>query len=137
LTTAGRWEIEGDEELLRRAIENVIRNAIWYATDNSTIDIHVSGDGSSVTIAIRDYGPGVPEESVPYLFDPFYRVDADRSRSSGGVGLGLAIARRSVDLHEGTIQATNANPGLLVTIRLPRVANSPAHPPEPATRKHA
>lgn len=135
LTIAGRWEIEGDEELLRRAFENVIRNAIWYTTD--TIDIRVSGDGSSIAIVIRDYGPGVPEESIPFLFDPFYRVDADRSRSSGGVGLGLAIARRSVDLHEGTIQATNANPGLLVTICLPHVANSPAHPPEPAPKKHA
>ena len=67
---------------------------------------------------VRDYGPGVPEQDLARIFDPFYRVENDRNRSSGGAGLGLAIARRAVELHKGTIQARNTNPGLLVEIGL-------------------
>jgi two-component system sensor histidine kinase CpxA len=70
-------------------------------------------------IRVRDYGPGVPEEALPRLFDPFYRVEQDRDRKSGGVGLGLSIARRAVELHKGKLKASNASPGLLVEIDLP------------------
>src|SRR5260370_27415330 len=70
-------------------------------------------------VCVRDYGPGVPEDALPRIFDPFYRVDSDRNRLSGGLGLGLAIARRSVELHKGKLTARNAHPGLLVTIELP------------------
>jgi signal transduction histidine kinase len=68
---------------------------------------------------VRDYGPGVPEESLSRLFDAFYRVEPDRDRASGGVGLGLAIARRAIELHHGAVVAENANPGLRVVITLP------------------
>ena len=68
---------------------------------------------------VRDYGPGVPEQALPHLFDPFYRVEPDRNRGSGGVGLGLSIARRAVELHQGTLRASNVAPGLLVEIELP------------------
>jgi len=111
--------LTGDEELLRRAIENVIRNAIRYAPAGTSIDIELSRSGDVAEIAVRDYGPGVPEEALPRIFDPFYRVDSDRNRSSGGLGLGLAIARRSVELHKGKLTARNAHPGLLVTLTLP------------------
>ena len=73
----------------------------------------------SARISVRDYGPGVPDEYLPRIFDPFYRVDSDRNRGSGGVGLGLAIARRAIVLHKGVIRARNASPGLLVEIELP------------------
>ena len=109
----------GSEELLRRAIENVIRNAIRYAPRGSAIDVDLAKDAGIARIAVRDYGPGVPEESVDRIFDPFYRVDSDRNRASGGLGLGLAIARRSVELHNGKLAARNAHPGLMVTIELP------------------
>jgi two-component system sensor histidine kinase CpxA len=111
--------LTGDEELLRRAIENVIRNAIRYAPPGSPIDIELSRIGDVAQISVRDYGPGVPEEALPRIFDPFYRVDSDRNRMSGGLGLGLAIARRSVELHKGKLTARNAHPGLLTTIELP------------------
>ena len=110
--------VEGDWELLRRAMENVVRNAIRFAPPDSEVEISSATHGSVATIRVRDYGPGVPEEELSRIFDPFYRVQADRSRSSGGAGLGLAIARRAVQLHKGRLQAHNANPGLAVEIEL-------------------
>jgi two-component system sensor histidine kinase CpxA len=112
-------EIRGDGELLRRALENMIRNAIRFAPEESKVEINAEMRGAVATIRVRDYGPGVPDEALPRIFDPFYRVEADRSRVSGGVGLGLAIARRAVDLHKGKLRARNATPGLLVEIELP------------------
>ena len=73
---------------------------------------------SQIEVTVQDAGPGVPEESLPRLFDPFYRVERDRGRASGGVGLGLSIARRAIELHGGTISATNTHPGLRVTVTI-------------------
>ncbi|MCX6636078.1 MAG: ATP-binding protein [Acidobacteria bacterium] len=112
-------EVRGDPELLRRAVENVIRNAIRYAPEATTVDVEVAARDTAALVRVRDRGPGVPGETLPRLFDAFYRVDADRNRSSGGLGLGLAIARRSVQLHRGAIRARNAAPGLEVEIELP------------------
>jgi signal transduction histidine kinase len=109
-------EIQGEPELLRRAVENVIRNAIRHAPNQTEVQVTVAG----TSICVRDYGPGVPDKELARIFDPFYRVENDRNRTSGGAGLGLAIARRAVDLHKGTILARNMNPGLLVEIRLPQ-----------------
>ncbi len=111
--------VVGDAELLRRAIENVMRNAIRYAPSESKIEIGIENGDGQAHVRVRDYGPGVPEDALPYLFDPFYRVDSDRNRKSGGVGLGLSIARRAVELHKGKLRASNAQPGLQVEIDLP------------------
>lgn len=119
LIAADPVSVLGDEELLRRAIENVVRNAIRYAPPNTAVEIALAGTAASAEICVRDYGPGVPEESLARIFDPFYRVDSDRNRTSGGVGLGLAIARRAIELHKGKLKARNAHPGLLVSIELP------------------
>ena len=117
-------EVLGDRELLRRAIENVVRNAIRYAPEGSRVEVELSRQAGQAVIAIRDFGPGVPPESLPHLFKLFFRVETDRNRSNGGgVGLGLSIAERAVAVHEGQINATNAEPGLRVEIRLP-VGNS-------------
>ena len=119
LESTGEVTLDGDSELLRRAIENVMRNAIRYAPEESKVQVTLENGGGWAKICVRDYGPGVPEEALPRLFDPFYRVDQDRDRKSGGVGLGLAIARRAVELHKGKLKASNASPGLLVEIDLP------------------
>jgi len=111
--------LNGDEELIRRAVENVIRNAIRYAPAGSAVDVSLQRTGDCAEVCVRDYGPGVPEEALPRIFDPFYRVDSDRNRMSGGLGLGLAIARRAVELHKGKLKAQNASPGLQVIIELP------------------
>jgi signal transduction histidine kinase len=72
-----------------------------------------------VQVAIRDFGPGVPPPQLNHIFQPFYRLDESRNQKSGGVGLGLAIAQRAINLHHGAIVAENAEPGLRVKIHLP------------------
>jgi two-component system sensor histidine kinase CpxA len=111
--------LSGDFELLKRACDNVLRNAIRHAPKGTTVGIEVRAHVGHATISFRDYGPGVPADALSEIFKPFYRVETDRGRASGGVGLGLAIASRAVELHHGTITAKNANPGLLVEMELP------------------
>ncbi len=96
-----------------------MRNAVRHAPRNTAVEIGLDLIGDVATISVRDHGPGVPDDSLDAIFEPFVRVEGDRSRASGGVGLGLAIARRAVGLHRGTITAQNAHPGLLVQIELP------------------
>src|SRR5205807_3638780 len=119
--------ITGTEDLLRRAIENVIRNAVQYTAAGTEvqIDLHCGplagkGDEELAVITVRDRGAGVPEPALTEIFRPFYRVEDARDRESGGAGLGLAITERCVKLHRGTVAAANAiDGGLLVTISLP------------------
>lgn len=111
--------VEGDSELLRRAIENVLRNAIRYAPPETKVEVALESGGGHARVRVRDYGSGVPAEALPRLFDAFYRVDTDRNPGTGGAGLGLSIARRAIQLHHGTLRASNAVPGLLVEIDLP------------------
>jgi two-component system sensor histidine kinase CpxA len=116
--------VRGDPELLRRAMENIIRNAIRYSPKESAIEISLARNDGQALVDIRDRGPGVPEDALPRLFDPFYRVESDRNRASGGIGLGLSIARRAIELHKGAIRARNAHPGLEVELQLPAVEAS-------------
>jgi signal transduction histidine kinase len=113
--------VEGDPELLRRAVENVIRNAIRYSPRDTSVDVSLAQNDGKVLVDVRDRGPGVPEKSIPRLFDPFYRVEDDRNRMTGGIGLGLSIARRAIELHKGSIRARNVDPGLEVELELPAV----------------
>ncbi|MGH7123777.1 MAG: sensor histidine kinase [Stellaceae bacterium] len=123
--------IAGDEDLLRRAIENVVRNAMFYTSPGTKVEIALSSpDGSSVELEIRDHGPGVPEEALEHLFEPFYRVDQARARKTGGAGVGLSICERAIRLHGGKVTARNASPrGLIVEISLPLAEAAAA--PEP------
>lgn len=111
--------ILGDRELLRRAFENVFRNAIRYAPEGSSIWVTLEKTVDYARIEVRDHGPGVPQSALENLFKPFFRVEADRNKSSGGVGLGLSIAERAVAVHGGRIRARNAAPGLAVEILVP------------------
>jgi two-component system sensor histidine kinase CpxA len=111
--------VSGDAELLRRAVENVIRNAIRHSPRDTDVEVRLARANGNVVVDIRDHGPGVPEAALSRLFDAFYRVETDRNRSSGGIGLGLSIARRAVELHKGRIRARNAQPGLQVELEIP------------------
>ena len=118
----GPATVEGDPELLRRAVENVVRNAIRYAPRQTAIEVSLARQNGKAVLDVRDQGPGVPEEALPRIFDAFYRVEPDRARSSGGIGLGLSIARRAIELTKGSIRARNVHPGLEVEIELPTTA---------------
>ena len=111
--------VRGEPELIRRAIENVVRNAIRHAPAGTAVEVGLARRGDRAAVSVRDHGPGVPEAMLGAIFEPFVRVEGHRSRASGGVGLGLSIARRAVELHGGSIAARAAAPGLLVRIELP------------------
>ena len=115
--------IEANEPLLRSALENVVRNAVRYTDEDTSVDITLQHDPERpdwLLIQVRDHGPGVPDDMLTKLFEAFVRVGDARDRESGGYGLGLAIAERAIHLHGGVISASNEpNGGLNVRIRLP------------------
>jgi two-component system sensor histidine kinase CpxA len=120
----------GSFELLRSGVENVVRNAIRYTALNTAVEVTLRVRAGTAVLTVRDYGPGVPEADLQHIFEPFYRVSEARERSSGGVGLGLSIAERTVKLHGGSLRAENLPDGLLVTIELPLAASPvPAQQP--------
>lgn len=120
LDAPGTCRMLGTPSVLRRAIENVIRNAVRYTAEGTTVDVHLRA-GPSAVLTVRDFGPGVPDEALDHIFRPFFRVDDARDRESGGTGIGLAIAHRAIRRHGGTIIARNApGGGLEVEIAVPR-----------------
>ncbi|HEY0760409.1 MAG TPA: ATP-binding protein [Acidisarcina sp.] len=120
----GACTVSGDADLLRSAVENVVRNAVRFTPEGSEVlvTLHCSGEvgEGAATIEVTDSGPGVPPDELKRLFDPFYRIGSARDRNTGDVGLGLAITRQAVEFHGGTVTARNlAAGGLAVTIKLP------------------
>jgi two-component system, OmpR family, sensor histidine kinase CpxA len=112
-------------ELLVRALSNLLRNALRYAGDAGPVEISARCENGDILLAVADHGPGVPEEHLPKLFDPFFRVDPSRDRSTGGVGLGLTIVKTCVAACNGSVLCRNRQPhGLEVLIRLSAAAVS-------------
>jgi len=108
--------VEGFEELLRSAVENVVRNAIRHTAEGTAVEISLQNSNSRGLLQVRDHGPGVPESMLSAIFLPFRRV---ANGNPEGAGLGLAIAERAVHVHRGTIRAMNAGTGgLIVEIEL-------------------
>jgi two-component system OmpR family sensor kinase len=118
--------VQGNRELLRRAIENVVRNAIRFTRPGLPIELTLERGAERITLHVRDHGPGVPAEALESIFKPFYRVEGDRARNTGGTGLGLAITEQAVTLHGGCVRADNhASGGLVVTLELPAAEAAP------------
>lgn len=127
------WTVNANVELLRRALENIIRNAIHYTKTDTSVNVTLDAlankkpgadsiDGFKVSIC--DQGEGVPAENLQSLFEPFVRVSEARDRDSGGYGLGLAIAKRAIEFHQGTISASNRKQGgLCIDVVLPVIAS--------------
>jgi two-component system sensor histidine kinase CpxA len=116
--------VEADPNLLRSAIENVIRNATRYTAEGTTVEVRLERqngpNGEEMVIRVSDSGPGVPEAALAKIFEPFYRLDDARNRQTGGAGLGLSIADRAIRLHGGQLRASNRKEGgLEVEIRIP------------------
>jgi two-component system sensor histidine kinase CpxA len=112
--------MRGYPVLIRSALDNVLRNAVRHTAEGTAVEVSIDCGGVSAEMIIRDHGPGVPEERLETLFEPFSRVAAARERSTGGAGLGLAIAKRAIEVHNGTVTVRNhPDGGLEVSIHLP------------------
>lgn len=124
-------EVSASHRYLRSALENVIRNAAYYTAAGTDVEVFVQpgpgGATGQVLVSIRDHGPGVPEAQLREIFEPFHRVGHARDRRTGGVGLGLSIAKRIVDFYGGKIEALNSpDGGLCVNLSLP-ISPTSAH----------
>ncbi len=114
------FPFQGDRELLWRAMENLLRNALRHTDPDTGVILSLERERKQVHLSVRDFGPGLPEGELEKIFEPFYRVQESRDRGSGGHGLGLSIAANAVRRHGGRIAARNANDGgLVVQISLP------------------
>jgi two-component system, OmpR family, sensor kinase len=117
--------VSGNRELLRSAIENVLRNAVRYSPKGARVDVAVERSEAGLTVSVRDQGPGVPDSEVERIFEPFYRVAESRDRDTGGEGIGLAITSRVMKAHGGSAKADNrAGGGFEVRLSLPLAALS-------------
>ena len=120
---AAKSSVNGSRELLRSAIENVLRNAVRYSPQGAPVDVAVERSDAGLTVSVRDQGPGVPESEVERIFEPFYRVAESRDRDTGGEGIGLAITSRVMKAHGGSARADNrADGGFEVRLSLPLAA---------------
>lgn len=113
LTTTRRIHVNGDPDLLASAIANVVDNAVKYARSRVTIKL-TTQDRNSVCVRIQDDGPGIPVSERPHIGRHFYRLD----HSKEGVGLGLTSVRAIAGLHNGKLELVDADPGLIVILRL-------------------
>lgn len=101
-------------------ISNLLTNALRYTPKGGTVDLGLKRKDSMVEVWVKDTGPGIPQEELPYIFERFYRVDKSRSRTSGGTGLGLAIAKYFVDAQGGYIHAeSEVGKGTCITFSIP------------------
>ncbi|NKB88689.1 MAG: HAMP domain-containing protein [Acidobacteria bacterium] len=122
LNTSAPAVVQSTPDLLRSAIENIIRNAIDHAPPDTVVDIDLAITADTARVQVRDHGPGASEPDLQRLFEPFFRGEPSRP---GSHGLGLAISQGAVASHQGTIAAANAQPGLRVTVSLPVSAATP------------
>jgi two-component system, OmpR family, sensor kinase len=124
-----RMSVNGNRDLVRSAIENVLRNAVRYSPKDAPVDVSVEHDQSALVVSVRDRGPGVPPADLERIFEPFYRVAESRDRDSGGEGIGLAITAQVMKAHGGRATAANGQSGgnghsggLVVRLSLPEGA---------------
>ncbi len=112
--------IQADRSRIYQVLYNLILNAYNYSNENAKLKINVNQLDKNIVIQITDTGIGIPEESLPYIFERFYRVDSSRTRESGGSGIGLTIVKQLIEAHKGTIKVeSELNVGSTFTIILP------------------
>lgn len=111
--------VEGDGDKLARVFDNVLRNAVKYSTPGSPVGLTARREGQRGVVTITNEGLEIPEGELSNIFEKFYRLDAARSTSTGGAGLGLAIAKEIVELHGGTIRAESTGTRTAFVIELP------------------
>jgi len=110
--------LQADGERLRMALDNLVQNGLKYsAPDSPAVQVTVTASGNEVHIAVRDYGRGIPQNEIAYIFEPFYRVDKSRSKHSGGYGLGMSLVKKIIEMHGGRIEI-DSTPGEGTTVRI-------------------
>ncbi|MCX7861239.1 MAG: ATP-binding protein, partial [Chloroflexus sp.] len=127
-------DIEVDPQRIAQVLGNLISNALRHTPAGGMVSVTVAAEPNGVIFRVSDTGPGIAPADLPHIFDRFYRADRARTRSSGGAGLGLAIARRLVEAHGGQIWAeSELGRGTIVSFRLPvRLERSVMSPTQPA-----
>jgi signal transduction histidine kinase len=140
----GPLHVRGDAVRLAQIVSNLLNNAAKYTHVGGSIALNVSREGTQVVLRVKDNGSGIPEEMLGRIFDPFTQLDSARDRAQGGLGIGLTLVKRLVDLHGGSVEALSAgrNQGSEFIVRLP-VAEPLRHqdsidvdPPEPGGATH-
>ena len=118
---AEQLPIYADATRVQQIVSNVLANAIKFTPEGGQVFLHLTRDAGHVVIRVRDTGIGIAQEFLPHVFEPFRQADSSTTRAHSGVGLGLAIVRRLVEMHDGTIDAQSDGPnqGALFTVRLP------------------
>jgi len=117
----GGLRVALDRALFQRAVGNVVENALAHTPSGGTVTISANAENGFLRVGVRDSGPGIPPEHLPHIFERFHRVDPARSRNTGGMGLGLAIARSIAVLHGGSADAaSHPGDGTQVTLTFPR-----------------
>jgi len=113
--------ISGEADRLKIAVKNIIENASKYSSDSDEkINVSLVLDETNAVITVTDHGAGIPEENIPFIFEPFYRVDPSRSKETGGYGLGLHMVKRIIEAHGGSISISSSiDEGTSVIIHLP------------------
>jgi two-component system, OmpR family, sensor kinase len=111
LEGAAHAAVNGNRDLLRSAIENVLRNAVRYSPQGSPVEVSLARNDLGIAILVRDGGPGVPDRDLERIFEPFYRVAESRDRDTGGEGIGLAITAQVMKAHGGSAKAANRQGG--------------------------
>jgi len=112
--------LTGDPDHLIRLFLNILDNAIKYTPAGGTVTVGAVAEGTTVCVTVRDTGPGIPPQYLPHLFERFYRVEVDRSRETGGTGLGLAVAAEIARGHGGTLEVqSTVGQGTTCLLRLP------------------
>lgn len=110
-----------DGAKIRQVIENLLSNALRYTDPGGTVSVSMHSDADEMRIDVADSGIGIAKEDLPYIFERFYRTDVSRARTSGGIGIGLAIVKAIVEAHDGTITVTSVHgEGSRFTVRIPR-----------------
>ena len=117
--------VTADIGLVERVLENLLENALRHTPECGTISMVLTPDNRNVTVQVIDTGSGIPQEELSHIFDRFYQVDKSRKERQGGAGLGLAIAKRILNLHGRTIEVTSVlNSGSTFSFQLPVVAGT-------------
>lgn len=116
---ATETRVQGDRAMLRRALSNLLSNAIRYSPEGEQIRVAIFEQQPWVYLTIENHGSAIPNEALQHLFDRFYRVDPSRKRETEGAGLGLAIVKSIVEMHEGSIETSSEKGLIQFTIRLP------------------